>query len=63
MDQPFKDCRSQAHHCDMFLACCRLGGRLAGRMAPRYAKDQFAGRTMHMAFADADTGMTQTVAK
>jgi hypothetical protein len=32
-------------------------------MAPRYVKDQVTGRTMHMAFHDADAGMTQTVAK
>jgi hypothetical protein len=41
----------------------RIGGRLAGRMAPRYVKDKFTGHTMQMAFHDADTGMTQTVAK
>lgn len=47
----------------VFLSPVRLGGRLAGQMAPRYAKDQLVGHTMHMAFHDADSGMTQTVAK
>lgn len=50
-------------HNVMLLPVCRLGGRLAGRMAPRYAKDKFVGNTMHMAFPNADEGMTQTVAK
>lgn len=54
--------------CVRDICCCagclhRIGGRLAGRMAPRYVKDKFTGHTMQMAFHDADTGMTQTVAK
>jgi len=58
-------CLVLAVTCNMMLltAVCRLGGRLAGRMAPRYAKDKFVGNTMHMAFPNADEGMTQTVAK
>lgn len=41
----------------------RFGARLAGRMAPRYARDQLAGATQLLAFPSGDGLLTDTVAR